>query len=299
VTLREAAVPALLLAAAPLLTRAAAHLRAPKPLQWLVGLTLLASASALAIFRPLAPAAAPAFPPVPAAPTLDAAACRGAVQSLLGAPQHASAAAALRRWVAQWEHAAGLSQRERSEAGAASALLLFCDEPGELAEQLVRGIGASGVVDAADVLRVSPLTECRRGEPSCDIDHFLAARTAAGRPALVLVEQVASVGSDAAFDRAIAPLERLVEPTLNQPVDTAHGPVVASLHAVLLVSASLPPERCARVRSEAAGDEAALQRELDREIEALWPRERFSSGVNAAKRAFINRLAGGKALLCG
>ena len=184
-------------------------------------------------------------------------------------------------------------------------------------------------MDAADVLRVSPLTECRRGEPSCDIDHFLAARTAAGRPALVLVEQVASVGSDAAFDRAIAPLERLVEPTLNQPVprppcrggrspacqgllphaseaathmcqvDTAHGPVVASLHAVLLVSASLPPERCARVRSEAAGDEAALQRELDREIEALWPRERFSSGVNAAKRAFINRLAGGKALLCG
>ena len=54
-------------------------------------------------------------------------------------------------------------------------------------------------------------------------------------------------------------------------VDTAHGPVVASLHAVLLVSASLPPERCARVRSEAAGDEAALQRELDREIEVLQP----------------------------
>jgi hypothetical protein len=47
--------------------------------------------------------------------------------------------------------------------------------------------------------------------------------------------------------------------------------VVASLHAVLLVSASLPPERCARVRSEAAGDEAALQRELDREIEVLPP----------------------------
>jgi len=37
VTLREAAVPALLLAAAPLLARAAARFRAPKPLQWLVG----------------------------------------------------------------------------------------------------------------------------------------------------------------------------------------------------------------------------------------------------------------------
>jgi len=202
--------------------------------------------------------------------------------------------------VAQWEHAAGSSQRERGEAGAASALLLFCDEPGELAERLVRGISASGVVRAADVLRVSgraTAAECR--EASGDIDRFLAARTAAGRPALVLVEQVASVGDDAAFDRAIAPLERLVEPTLNQPVDTAHGPVLASLHAVLLVSASLPPERCVRVRREAAGDEAALQRELDREIEALWPRERFSSAVNAAKRAFINRLAGGKTLLCG
>ena len=58
-------------------------------------------------------------------------------------------------------------------------------------------------------------------------------------------------------------------------------------------------KRCARVRREAAGDEAALQRELDREIENLWPRERFSSSVNAAKRAFINRIAGGKSLLCG
>ena len=43
VTLREAAVPALLLAAAPLLTRAVAHLRAPKPLQWLVGLAAAAN----------------------------------------------------------------------------------------------------------------------------------------------------------------------------------------------------------------------------------------------------------------
>ena len=43
VTLREAAVPALLLAAAPLLTRAAAHLRAPKPLQWLIGLAAAAN----------------------------------------------------------------------------------------------------------------------------------------------------------------------------------------------------------------------------------------------------------------
>ena len=205
VTLREAAVPALLLAAAPVLTHVAARLRAPKPLQWLVGLAFVASASALAIFRPLAPAAA-AFPS--AAPTLDAVACRGAVHALLGEPKHASAAAALRRWVAQWEGAAARSQSERGEAGAASALLVFCDEPGALAEQLLSGISASGVVDAADVLRVSPLTECRRGEPSCDIDHFLAARTAAGRPALVLVEQLTSVGSDEAFDRAIAPLER-------------------------------------------------------------------------------------------
>jgi len=83
--LREAAVPALLLAAAPLLTRAAALLRAPKPLQWLVGLSLIASASALAIFRPLAPAAAAASAPVPAsAVMLDGEACRGAVHSLLG-----------------------------------------------------------------------------------------------------------------------------------------------------------------------------------------------------------------------
>ena len=57
-----------------------------------------------------------------------------------GAKMAARCGAALRRWAAQWEHAAGLSQRERGEAGAASALLLFCDEPGELAEQLVRGI---------------------------------------------------------------------------------------------------------------------------------------------------------------
>jgi hypothetical protein len=69
--------------------------------------------------------------------------------------------------------------------------------------------------------------------------------------------------------RTRTPCARGGHPTYQ--VDTAHGPVVASLHAVLLVSASLPPERCARVRSEAAGDEAALQRELDREIEVLPP----------------------------
>ena len=68
-------------------------------------------------------------------------------------------------------------------------------------------------------------------------------------------------------------------------VDTAHGPVVASLHAVLLVSASLPPERCARVRSEAAGDEAALQRELDREIEALEPEPRILTRILTRARA--------------
>ena len=120
----------------------------------------------------------------------------------------------------------------------------------------------------------------------------------ARRPALVLVERVAGVDGDAAFDRAIAPLERLIEPTLNQPVDTAHGPVLASLHAVLLLADGLAPARCAAIRAEAAGDEAQLQMQLDAEIEAMWPRERFSSAVNAAKRAFINRLAGAKGLVC-
>ena len=65
VTLREAAVPALLLAAAPLLTRAAAHLRAPKPLQWLIGLAAAANvpratASGHCLWPALRSSAAPA-----------------------------------------------------------------------------------------------------------------------------------------------------------------------------------------------------------------------------------------------
>ena len=59
---------------------------------------------------------------------------------------------------------------------------------------------------------------------------------------------------------------------------------------MLLVSASVPAERCARVRREAAADEAALQRELDREIEALWPRERFSSHEWGQRRQAEARL---------
>ena len=55
-------------------------------------------------------------------------------------------------------------------------------------------------------------------------------------------------------------------------------------------------ERCAAVGAADGG--AARELIASGELEALWPRASFSPAVNAAKRAFINRLAGGKALLC-
>ena len=113
----------------------------------------------------------------------------------------------------------------------------------------------------------------------------------------MLVERAeACTASDAAFDRTLAPLERLIEPTLNAPVVTAHGEVIGSLHAVLLLGTPLPPGRCAALAGGAG--EAALQQALDEEVEGMWRGDGLSRQAAAAKRAFINRLANDKGLLC-
>ena len=52
-------------------------------------------------------------------------------------------------------------------------------------------------------------------------------------------------------------------------------------------------ERCAAVGG------AACELIASGELEALWPRASFSPAVNAAKRAFINRIGSDLDVLCG
>ena len=320
VTWREAAVPAALLASAPLLTKLLAMLGVPPRVQWVVCVLLLGSSSAVAAWG-LPDAAMPwAQSGSVAPPRLAAEDITGAVARRLDGTANAPAAAALGRWAAQWERgvageaAATHAEAAEAEARAAAKLLLFGEQGGPLARAVVRDVVASGAVRADDVLQLSAAdaggAEDDADEGGGTIERFLATRTEARRPSLVVVQGLDGCGSDAAFDRAIAPLERLIEPTLNQPVDTAYGPVRASLHAVLLVAgmpAARAVEACMQLRADASADpsgggggvgEARLQQALDAELEAMWPRHVFSSGVNAAKRAFVNRIAGAKVLLC-
>ena len=325
VTWREAAAPAALLAAAPLLTKLLAMLGVPARAQWVVCVLLLGSSSAVAAWGlPNATVPWARARPGPGStppPRLVATDITGAVARRLDGTANAPAAAALGRWAAQWERGvaseAGAADAEvaDAEARAAAKLLLFGERGGPLARAAVRGIVSSGAVRADDVLQLSAADADEGGGGGGTIERFLATRTEARRPSLVVVEGLDGCGSDAAFDRSISPLERLIEPTLNQPVDTAYGPVRASLHAVLLV-AGLPTgralEACAQMRADAAAadpsgggsggssssGEARLQQVLDAELEVMWPRHMFSSGVNAAKRAIVNRIAGAKALLC-
>ena len=81
---------------------------------------------------------------------------------------------------------------------------------------------------------------------------------------------------------------------------TADGWARPELAGFMLLSSSLTPSRCAELDAlHAAADEGALRRELARELEAVWPRERFSSAVNTAKRAILNRIGTDVVHLCG
>ena len=69
-----------------------------------------------------------------------------------------------------------------------------------------------------------------------------------------------------------------------------------ALVGFLLVAPCLERSTCEEI--EAKGEDAAAYA-LKGEVEAMWPREKFSNEVNAAKRAFINRLGTDLAVMCG
>ena len=75
------------------------------------------------------------------------------------------------------------------------------------------------------------------------------------------------------------------------------APQVSKAHAAfVLVAPSLSRERCTAVAATGRSVPAELRR--GGELEVLWPRARFSAAVNAAKRAFINRLGSDLAVVC-
>ena len=70
-----------------------------------------------------------------------------------------------------------------------------------------------------------------------------------------------------------------------------------ALAAFVLIAPCLTRERCTEVELLGGGAPYELQRGGD--VEAIWSQARFSAPVNAAKRAFINRLGSDLAVVCG
>ena len=91
-------------------------------------------------------------------------------------------------------------------------------------------------------------------------------------------------------------VERFLDET-NDVQTTAHGAVVKSLVGFLLVASCLTLARCEQVAAEGAA--APYKLISSGEMENLWPTERFSSEINIARRALVNRLGTDLAVLCG
>lgn len=101
--------------------------------------------------------------------------------------------------------------------------------------------------------------------------------------------------SDELYDDVIAAVERFLDETPAE-LTTAHGTIRKALIGFLLFAPCLESERCRAIGASSASDAHELV--AGGEVEALWPRARFSPEVNAAKRAFINRLGTDLAVVC-
>jgi hypothetical protein len=64
----------------------------------------------------------------------------------------------------------------------------------------------------------------------------------------VIVRGVESITDDFSFDALLSPLERLVDPSLRQPILGSEGPVRATVAAFVLVASHLSVERCEELR---------------------------------------------------
>lgn len=146
------------------------------------------------------------------------------------------------------------------------------------------------------VLTIDASRDCLRGGCARRVESHLAKATRAGDRALVVLRQVQACSSDDLFDDVLAVVERFLDETPATQT-TASGDVRKSLVGFVLIASRLARETCIQFERLGSGAPDALMR--SGELENLWPRSSFSSTVNAAKRAFINRLGSDLAVICG
>jgi len=306
----EPLAPALLMAVAAAITWShrflAPHLQLHEPAKWALGLAFLVTASVLAarqhaerggggglFFGNLFGSGSADGPPAEPAP-LRLAGFEAALHKLRGGggdghppPQWKR----LVKWALAWEGAKG-------GGGGSHKLLLFGEAGGKAASAAIKAFTSDLMPEGSSphVLTLSTGDECAGGSSCADrIEKHVAAASAANQRALVVLRQVEACASDDHYDGSLSVVERFLDETPYE-VTTAHGEVKKALVGFLLVAPCLERSTCEEI--EAKGEDAAAYA-LKGEVEAMWPREKFSNEVNAAKRAFINRLGTDLAVMCG
>jgi hypothetical protein len=272
--------------------------RPPDAVQWAVGIALLLGASLTAS------GALEASPFPGGSDGTQLAALRvDALRSALEPLRLASSAGAIGRtyavdrlvdWCVGWQ---------RASEGGARKLVLFGEAGGRSTSTVVDAVttvlmpppAAGSVQESLRVLRLRPARDCSGGARVCiqRIEEYLAAASAAKQRGLVVVENVEECTSDAMYDAVLSPIERFLDET-NEVVVTAAGEIRKAFAAFILVAPKLTSARCAAIEGEATG----ATTELRAEVEELWPKQSFSTEVNTARRALINRIGSDLAILC-
>ena len=303
--------PAALMAAAAGVPRLAARLaprmHLPEAAQWTIGIALLAAASLSAASQHgggewlhgewlhslvTALRRQPSGTHAPAPLRIEA--FSAALTSAAGGAD--AGASRLREWAAAWAAA------PVDEGGPAQKLLLFGESGGVRAAAAVRLLASELMPFRGRVLELVAERDCGGGGSGggggCAgrIEAHAAAASTAGERALIVVHHVEACASDALYDDAISAVERFLDPTPDVQI-TASGAVRKALMGFVLFAPCLSAERCAAVGAADGG--AARELIASGELEALWPRASFSPAVNAAKRAFINRIGSDLDVLCG
>lgn len=294
--------PALLMAAAAalphLMERLAPRFRVPEGGQWALGVALVLAASCLAGRHHVASlfdggGHSPRHPREP----LQLGAFETALHALRGGREASRLVHSERlvAWAAAWQ-AASAGRDVSAPEGGSHKLLLFGEADGSAAAKTVDAMARSLMARRAHVLDLRASTDCSgRGECASRIEHFAAAASSRGEFALVVLRHVEACASDELYDDVISAVERFLDDTPSE-LTTAHGVVRKSLVAFVLLAPCLVRERCLTI--EGTGSAAAQELIAGGEVEALWPRSYFSPAVNAAKRAFINRLGTDLAVVC-
>ena len=296
--------PAAALAAAAALPRLFTLLRwqVHEAAQWCVGIFLMLAASILAAHSHgvlNAGGAARGAPPAAPLPLrLDA--LNEALQALprsrywatnAPSPEQTATLGRLHAWAQAWQETPVWA------GGASRKLLLFANGGGAVANAAVDALARSLLPSSGGVLELHAATDCDGGgDCAARIERHLAATSARGERSLVVVRHVEACASDAMFDSILSTIERYLDET-PQVQTTAYGDVVKALTGFVLFAPSLTQERCEAILASGADVSHELVR--SGEVESLWPRARFSAAVNAAKRAFVNRLGSDLAIVCG